>query len=180
MNRWASIPLGLFSIFLLACNIGIVSRAGSIDSTSLQNSNAAMDKAVPQKVTVPRMRFKQVLFITNRKIDMSAEERARSDNSVLRIEDGFSKKPAVSVSYGKVTISYPAHRKRGEQNYKSGSSSQNPFFHFSIVTTRLYQPQINLTLSRQNLTPKAACIRPWSTCMGFLIALATGPSVWLS
>jgi esterase/lipase superfamily enzyme len=134
MDRSASILVALSFIFPFISTES-PARAGSIvDTTSIRNIDAAMDKVAPQKTIGTRIKFKNILFITNRQIDYSAEERARRDGLVLPIENVFLKRPAVSFSYGRATISYPANRRRGEQTYRSGSLSQNPLRHFSIVS----------------------------------------------
>jgi esterase/lipase superfamily enzyme len=94
--------------------------------------DAAMEAYVPRKTFGTRMKSKDILFITNREIDFNAEEKAHRSNSVLRIEDVFLKTPAIALTYGRVTVIYPANRKRGEQDYLSGSDQENPLFNFSI------------------------------------------------
>src|ERR1700683_3833674 len=99
--------------------------------------DAAIDAAVPRKTFSSRMKSQDILFITNREVDYSAGENAYQSGSVLHWEDVFKKKPAIAISYGRATVSYPANRKRGDQNYLSGSAAQNPLFNFSVVNCDL-------------------------------------------
>ena len=89
MGGTPSILSALFFIcFFIASTEVEDARAASVpDSTAIRNVDAAMDKEVPRKTSGARMKLKDILFITNRQIDNSAEEKARKDGLVLRIED---------------------------------------------------------------------------------------------
>ena len=99
-------------------------------STSNSSVRSAMDAALPRRTATARMKFKDILFVTNRKIDYAAEENARQKEEFLRLEDVFLKEPAVAVSYGTARLSYPANRRRGAQNYQSDLGSQNRLLRF--------------------------------------------------
>src|SRR5262249_27458852 len=98
------------------------------------STDGALDRVLPAPTKHARMRSKVILFVTNREIDLSAEDRARSDSTLLRYEDVFRNAPAVSTSYGYAVVSYPTNRSVGGQNYYTWRSNlQNPLYHFSVV-----------------------------------------------
>jgi esterase/lipase superfamily enzyme len=121
-----------------------------------------MDAAIPRRTATARMKDKDVLFITNRKIDYTAARNAQQRNELLRTEDVFLKEPAVAVTYGIARVSYPVNRRRGDQNYKSESDKQNPLFHFSLASWEFVQSPIefeNLISGMQpESTPQAALL----------------------
>jgi esterase/lipase superfamily enzyme len=88
------------------------------------------------------MKDKNILFITNRKIDYLAEQEARQKKRVLRVEDVFLKEPAVALTYGTATVSTPANRDRGDQNYESQSDIQNPLAQFALKSWNFAQTPI--------------------------------------
>jgi hypothetical protein len=136
---WSKNLQAVATVAFFAAFCGTLLRASSEirrspDQLSTSNSSvrSAMDAAIPRRTAAARMKYKDILFITNRKIDYAAEENARQKHEVLRWEDVFLKEPAVAVSYGTARLSYPANRRRGAQNYQSDSGDQNPLFHFSL------------------------------------------------
>lgn len=110
---------------------------GQQQNTSDPNTRAQVDRAldavIPIRTTNARTISKLIYFITNRVFDESAIDRAHQEHKVLSIESVFKNSLNNFVRYGWVEVSYPANRRRGEYNYSSGSTSQNPLYHFSVV-----------------------------------------------
>jgi esterase/lipase superfamily enzyme len=94
---------------------------------------SALDAAVEINSPDARTRKKVVLFVTNRRIDPSAVDRARAARNVLRYEDLFLNELGLSVAYGAAEISYPANRVAGDQSYGTDSVQENPLQHFSVI-----------------------------------------------
>ena len=124
------------------------------DATNL-SVRSAMDADIPRRTATARMKDKDILFITNRKIDYAADRIAQQRNEVLRSEDVFLKEPAVALTYGVATVSYPVNRRRGDQTYKSESDKQNPLFHFSLKSWEFAQSPLEFENLISGLQPES-------------------------
>src|SRR5262245_35708110 len=137
----AALKFGLLAGALVVCAFAILgtqSRAQQLTNPDRPPSeNRSIDGAFNATVAInspsARMRDKVVLFVTNRRIDPYAEQRAKIARKLLKYEDLFLNKLDVPVSFGAATISYPTNRMAGEQNYGRDSVRQNPLYHFSVV-----------------------------------------------
>jgi hypothetical protein len=111
---------------------GQSSQAAENGTKKNRSVDAAFDAVIPEPTPVARLRYTKAFFITNRRIDPSEEEKARSSSRIFSYENYFLNVPDVGVAYGYATISYPANRRRGNGSRGRSSTDQNPLYDFSV------------------------------------------------
>jgi alpha/beta hydrolase family protein DUF900 len=132
---------GLLAAGLVVCHfaaLGTQSRAQQLTNPDRPPSeNRTLDGAFNDVIRInspdARKRDKVVLFVTDRRIDPHAAQRAKAAGQILRYEDLFRNELDVPVSFGAVEVSYPTYRTPGDQNYGRDSVHQNPLYQFAIV-----------------------------------------------
>jgi esterase/lipase superfamily enzyme len=104
--------------------------------TANRSVDEALDSVVPLNTLSVRKHSRLAFFISNRRIDLTAEERARSNHDVVSYEDVFLNRDTVGASYGYVVVSYPANRRRGDTSHGMNSTA-NPLYHLSVAGLRV-------------------------------------------
>jgi esterase/lipase superfamily enzyme len=134
VRLWSLISLivSLFSTFGPSA-IAQVSKAAAIN----KSIDAGLDSELPTRIPSGRLRYRYAFFITNRKIDPTAEGTARINHNVASYEDVFLNVPAVGASYGYALVSQPANRQRGDVSRGLNSTAQSPLYNFSVVDIQI-------------------------------------------